>query len=121
MVLPTIWEDNITQEQDEIFVLTPIWQKLPKALVDVIMKEYLFCLEDLEKACAKDDVNTIQFICANCKLDRNRCLILASMNGYFHIVKYMIKFGATDKLRAFMTASLFGHQDIKQYLKKFID
>lgn len=121
MVFPPIWEEMITQEQDEVFVLTPIWQKLPKELVDLIMKEYLFSLEDLEKACAKDDVNTIQFICANCKLDCNQCLILAAMNGYFNVVKYMIQYGATDKLRALMTASLFGHRDIKQYLKKFID
>jgi hypothetical protein len=120
MVLPSILEESRIQEQD-VFVLTPIWQKLPKDLVDIIMKEYLFSFEDLEDACAKDDIKTIQFICANCKLDCNRCLILASMNGYFNIVKYMIKFGATDKLRALMTASLFGHQDIKQFLKKFID
>lgn len=98
-----------------------IWKNLPKDLVNLILKEYIFSLEDLEIACAKKDEKTIQFICKNCKLNWNKCLILASMNGYIHVVKYMIKLGANDKLRALFVASLFGQTEIKQFLKKLVD
>lgn len=121
-MLSTIYEETPEENINEITVLNPmIWKKLPKELVDMIMKQYLFSLENLESACEKNDIQTIQFICHNCKLDWNRCLILASMNGYLHTVKLMIKLGATDKLRALMTSALFGHNDIKQFLKKLID
>lgn len=120
MVLPIIWEHGFIQE-NEVFTLGSMWKTLPKELVDIIMNEYLFSLEDLEEACLKNDQNTIQFICQRCKLDWNKCLILASMNGYIHTVKLMVKLGATDKYRALMTAYLFGHHNVKQYLKKFVD
>ena len=120
MVLPTIWENGLIHDETTK-KFSSIWQKLPKELANIIIQEYLFSLEDLEKACFKNDIKTIQFICNNCKLNVNQCLILASMNGYLHVVKYMIKFGATDKLRALMISNLFGHPHIKQYLKKIVD
>ena len=119
MPLPIIWEEDFPEENEEI--LSSIWKQLPLELVDIIMKEYLFSLEDLQIACSRNDTKTIFFICKKCNLDLNKCLLLASMNGYLNLVKYMIKIGATDKLKALTIANLFGHLKIKQFLKKFID
>ncbi len=119
-MLPLIWE-NDDYEENNVELDANLWKHLPKELANLILKEYLFSFHDLEIACAKKDEKTIQFICNNCKLDWNTCLILASMNGYSHVVKYMIKLGAHEKLKALFVASLFGHTEIKQFLKKLID
>ena len=92
MVLPTIWENGFIHDETSV-ELSSIWKKLPRELVDIIMKEYLFSLDDLEQACFRQDIKTIQFICKHCKLNSNQCLILAAMNGHLHVVKYMIKYG----------------------------
>lgn len=120
-MLPIIWENNDYEEINIQELDQNIWKNIPKDLANLILKEYLFSLEDLEQACSKNDKKTIQFICKNCKLDWNKCLILASMNGYIHVVKYVIRMGATDKLRALMVASLFGQTKIKEFLKKLVD
>lgn len=121
MILPTIPENHEISDLSHINEFSPIWKNLPIELANIIMKEYVFSFDDLEKACLINDISTIQFIYNNSNMDHNKYLLLASMNGYLNIVKYTIKNGATSKVKAYIVASCFGQTHIKQFLKKLID
>lgn len=102
-------------------VLSSIWKNLPHELVHIIMTQYIFHYDDLDKACFYNDIKTINYIFKIYNLNINDCLLVGSINGYIHLVKYTIEKKATQKLQALYYANLYGNFEIKQFLKKLVD
>ena len=117
-MLPIIWEDDNEENKKE---LKQFWEKLPLDLINLIMKEYVFDEEDLEIACRGNDMKTIQFIIKHYKLNWNKGLLIGAKFGNIRVVKIMLYLGAKEKAKAYKYSQIYGYEDIKQFLKKFVD